>query len=373
MSLTRATQSDSSPMAQRQEHSCGEKNPEAVRILMVGTAAGTGIGGSFHRAAIQAGYQARLLDTAVAHSRNRWLERLSYHFCSRRPFFWKRYADAAVRTALEQRPQLMLVTGRAPLPRNHLLRIRAGGVQVANFLTDDPWNSGARAPWFERTLADYDHIFVPRRAAIPDLERAGCRRVHYLRFGYDPKFFSPVEVETPHADPGWDVLFAGGADSDRFPWMIALIRAGLRPKLFGEYWDRNPITRPYAHGLCPPEKLAALMRRSPLNLILTRRANRDDHSMRTFEVPAAGGCGLAEWTDEHERLYGADGESVKFFRTEREMVDGARWLMANPAVRSRLARVAFERIRVGNTYADRLDEIIRSTALMSRENTAGAT
>lgn len=77
--------------------------------------------------------------------------------------------------------------------------------------------------------------------------------------------------------------------------------------------------------------------------------------MRTFEIAAMGGCMLAEDTEEHREILGADGECAMFFRNEREMVEKAKWLLGHPEERSRLARAAYLRITRGqNTYADRL-------------------
>jgi spore maturation protein CgeB len=83
--------------------------------------------------------------------------------------------------------------------------------------------------------------------------------------------------------------------------------------------------------------------------------------MRTFEVPAAGGCMLAEETEEHLEILGPDGECVLYFRTIDEMIVRARWLLGNHAERLRLASAARARIRTdSNTYKHRLARILEA-------------
>ena len=84
--------------------------------------------------------------------------------------------------------------------------------------------------------------------------------------------------------------------------------------------------------------------------------------MRTFEVPAVGGCMLTEDTAEHREIFGLEGESVLYFLGEVEMVAKARWLLDRPEERRRLAEAAHAKIQSGYcTYQDRLRQIIQRT------------
>jgi spore maturation protein CgeB len=90
-------------------------------------------------------------------------------------------------------------------------------------------------------------------------------------------------------------------------------------------------------------------------LCLVRRANRDGHCMRTFEVAAMGACMLVEETDEHHDIFGEDGEAVVYFRTIADMLERTHWLLDRPNERNRLAAAVHSRITSGkNTYRHRL-------------------
>ena len=157
-----------------------------------------------------------------------------------------------------------------------------------------------------------------------------------------------------------DLLFTGGADADRIPYFDALAKAGFDVHLYGDYWDRYAPTRPLFRGYADPHQMPELVAHARICLGLVRRANRDGHSMRTFEVPAMKGCFLVEETEDHREFFGPDGECVLFFRNIPEMIQKARWLLDHPNDRQRLAETCHQRIVGGkNTYADRLRMILQ--------------
>jgi len=156
-----------------------------------------------------------------------------------------------------------------------------------------------------------------------------------------------------------DIIFVGGADGDRVPYIAALANDGFKLALYGGYWDRYHETRQWARGIVPGSEITKATAQAKIALCLVRRANRDGHVMRTFEIPASGGCMLAEWTQEHEEIFGAEGRAVLYFRSIGEMLERARSLRDHPDERQRLARTAHQLItRGGHTYQDRLSTML---------------
>jgi spore maturation protein CgeB len=250
--------------------------------------------------------------------------------------------------------------GIAPLALEALAEIRKLECYCANYLTDDPWSPSRRSKWFLRALRGYDHVFTTRRANIGDLQALGIRRVSYLPFAWDPDL-SPEQKYTENELQPYraDIVFIGGGDADRVPYFAALARAGFRVALYGTYWDRFAETRSLTRGQLPVSELPKAIAGARIALCLVRRSNRDGHCMRTFEVPAAGGCMLTEDTEEHREILGPDGECVLYFRQIDEMIARARWLLENKPERARLAAACRARIRIdSNTYKQRLTRIL---------------
>ena len=299
----------------------------------------------------------RLVDLRGAFEGAQWLARLSWWVGRHRPPRLQAFSHQVVEACKEYRPRWMLSTGTAPIQAGALETIGRMGIQRFNYLTDDPWNLAHRAPWFLRALPLYDRLFSTRRVNIEDLHRLGCPEVSYLPFAYAPNIHYPDPPHTleERARFDADVVFAGGADRDRFPWIAALIRSKFKVGLYGAYWERFPQTRCYALGLADPPTLRKAIGGAKVTMGLVRRANRDGSSMRTFEVPAMMGCMLTEDTQEHREILGEEGEATVYFRSIPEMVDKLRWLLERPEERQRLAQAAHERILQGkHTYRDRL-------------------
>jgi spore maturation protein CgeB len=108
-------------------------------------------------------------------------------------------------------------------------------------------------------------------------------------------------------------------------------------------------------GQMPPDEICGLTKAARVNICLVRRANRDGHVMRTYEIAAIGGCMVVEDTNEHREIFGEDGECVHYFSTPEDLAGLVRMLLADENERTRLSVAVRTRIREGkNSYSDRL-------------------
>jgi spore maturation protein CgeB len=329
------------------------------RLLLVGQDGNTHIGASFLRAGREMDLEVAFLDVRAAWSTSRIRTAFDWRFRGHRPSRLSEFSRHVVRQCEEFTPDYLLTTGAGPVDQSALRRIGALGIRRINFSTDDPWNPGQYAPWFMRSLCEYDAVFSARRSNLDDFRRHGVRNVKYLPFGFDPYLWMPDQQDDRSDAPLCDVLFVGGADRDRAPFVTALSRAGLRVAVFGGYWSRYVSSTVLDMGLGDAGAIRRATRAAPVSLCLIRRANRDGHVMRSFEIPAIGGCMLAEDTTEHREIFGKDGDRVIYFDTEVPMVDRARELLANVALRQQLAERAHTHIlSTRNTYRDRLQTML---------------
>jgi hypothetical protein len=329
----------------------------STRLVIVGHPGETHLGGHLMRAAAALGVEARLVDAGDAYAGPAWRRRANWWLRGHRPSRLDAFSRDVVTATREARADLVLATGLAPVSAEGLRTLAAGGVRLANYLTDDPWNPAHRAPWFLAAIREYDHVFSPRRANMADLAAIGGPPVSYLPFAYDPDVHRPPSTITPEDRRRYDadVMFAGGADPERVATVRPLVEAGLRVALYGGYWDRDAATRASGRGFLDAEGIRRAATVARLCLCLVRRANRDGHAMRSFEIPAIGGCPLVEDTEEHRAIFGADGEAAAYFDSPGAMVRTARALLAAPDRRRALAEAARARItQGGQTYRDRL-------------------
>jgi spore maturation protein CgeB len=330
-----------------------------MKLAIVGNSGGTHIGESLRRVGVRDGHAVNFFDAKFASSASRVLNFLTWRLANRRPFFLQRFSSEVVQKCRDERPDILITTGNAPLSRASLDVLRSMGILCINYSTDDPFNPRQRARWHLRALPAYNLVFTARRANIDDLRRLGCADVRWLPFGYDDALFQPtanVGCEKSH-----DVLFVGGADRDRVEFMTEFLKFGFATALVGDYWASYRTTRACALGIKSPEEICCLTAAAKINLCLVRRANRDGNVMRTFEIAAVGGCMLVEDTLEHRAIFGEDNRAVLYFNSPEQAASRARFLLANPQERSRLkASVQSQITSGGHTYRARLGTMLRA-------------
>lgn len=334
-----------------------------LKLAILGVGEGTHVGGSLARGARKLGLDPVWFDAEDAWRAPRFLQTLYWHFAGgRRPVHLRQFSNRLVELCAGAKPDLLVTTGMAPLTDAALHALKRLGVVSVNYSTDDPWNPVMRSRWYLKALPAYDFIFTTRRSNIDDFRRHGCRAVHWLPFGYDENLFyrnfKDLSAVTSH-----DILFVGGADSDRVQFIDEFMHQGPPVALAGGYWDRQRAFKAFALGLISPDAIRTLTAAAKVNLCLVRRANRDGHVMRSFEIAASGGCMLAEDTQEHREIFGPDGDAVIYFRNPREAAERAKALLSDASARQRLARSVHRRIVDGhNTYTHRLATMLKTAA-----------
>lgn len=334
-----------------------------IDLLIVGPLGGTHIAGSIARAASELGLSTQVEDTSEAYQGPSIPKAIAWRFGDRKPYRITKFATRIASIIDRQEVRRLLCVGQCPLTSNVIELARRRGTKCLVFSTDDPWNPAHRAEWYLQSLPCYDAVFTPRRSNIEELRSLGCRDVSYLPFGYDPELFPAGEPQSSEGVKP-EVLCVGGADADRRRFIAEFVASGGRPTLVGGYWDRYPETRHLTLGLKTPSELRRLTVSADVNLCLVRRANRDGHVMRSFEIPALGGFLIAEDTADHRAIFGDEGSSALYFNSAREAAEKAKWAVNHPAERLAMARATHMLVtKGGHTYKDRLVAMLERLAV----------
>jgi spore maturation protein CgeB len=292
---------------------------------------------------------------------------LSYHLFDKRPLRYRKFNHDLVDIARRFQPTLLLVTKGLFVSPNILDTIkRSTGAVLINYATDDPFNCKASSRELVRAIPMYDIYLCTKTAIMEDVRAMGCPHVSFVPFGYDPELHFPEASQTIREAEKYrsDVVFIGGADEDRYPFFEALIEAipTVDLRLYGGYWERNPRLKAYASGYVSGREYRLAMSGAKIAPCLVRRANRDGHVMRSFEIPACRTFMLSERTKEHALLF-TEGEDVDCFSTPRELAEKVRYYLRHEDERLRMAESAYKKVTSGsNTYKDRLMQIVRSAS-----------
>jgi hypothetical protein len=339
-----------------------------MKVLLLGIGKVPHLGASFAGALNELGHEVLLLDIGEAYSRlDRWpFGWVTRRITGERPSLYRRFGGQLL-AALSAFPADLILSVGACLTRELLIAAKERSrARLVMYSTDNPFNPTVSRDFVRQSLPFWDAIATPRRGTIDQLRGHCPGEVFYLPFGYDPQLHFK---EDPRDDAEArrfvsDVAFLGGCDRDRVPFLNPLAEADdLDVAFYGGYYRQTAALRKRNKGFAYGRDYRLALGGTSVALCLVRRANADEHVMRTFEVPACGAFLLAERTSEHEELFEEDREAA-FFSSTDEMMEKIRFYTRNPKIRKRIAEAGARRIVVGaNTYRDRLQSLIaRCTA-----------
>jgi spore maturation protein CgeB len=228
-------------------------------------------------------------------------------------------------------------------------RQRAPQATFVCFQDDDPFGGRARErlSWkhFIDCIALYDLHFVKRPQNVDEFAAHGARAVRLFVHGAVPEIFHPRSDAL--AAERHEVVFVGTALDHRVLAVHALLlRERIPLHVYGSSWHRTPaywLRRGHFHGEVGGERYARVLSGSKIALGYVSSSNRDEYSMRSFEIPSCGALLLAERTPAHQALF-AEGLEAEFFSDAAECADKCRYYLAHEPERARIARNGHARV-----------------------------
>jgi Glycosyl transferases group 1 len=278
---------------------------------------------------------------------------------------WRRRAPWSVdtvhsqigRVAAELRPDMVFGFKTVHLDQRRLLEIPARlHVHYSPDDVSNPYNTSREYLDLER---EWDLIITTKRHNVEELRDRGANAVKYVRSAYDPAWHRPAARREARR---YLVGFVGACRPDRRGEMISLAdKYGSKLLVQGPGWRRVPqlrFTRATVAGPVYGEKYSWVIATVQANLVLLNSDNRDTHTCRTFEVPAAGGLFVGERTDEHAEILD-DRTECFLFSEPAELHEILDRCEADPELTRKVAEAGHRRVvRGGNRYVDRAREIV---------------
>jgi len=292
------------------------------------------------------------------------------------------------RTVLEAsrafKPDLVWAEKQEFLRVETLAAMRRLGARLVHF-TPDPYFSLAwkRTPVMDKAIGGFD-VLVYCKAYEREQYAALGKPLIYMPLGYCDQMHRPL----PSDDPRWKsaVGFLGGWEPRREHLLHVLAVAGVDLKIWGGYWDflrdgkwtprRQLILkqlagsdkfrvhrdeflgRAWQGGELYADDYARALTGAKIGLGLLRKVCLDQHTTRTFEIPACGSMLLADRTGEHRELFD-EGKEAEFFSSTEELVDKARFYCGDESARQRVAGAGFERcVKSKYAYIHRLAAVL---------------
>jgi spore maturation protein CgeB len=307
------------------------------------------------------------VDTVAPWRSARWIQRQLQRRRSRGSVVeW--INSSAVAACREFRPQLVWADKQEFLRPETVAELQRLGAKTVHF-TPDPYFTLAwkRTPLMDQAMQAFDVLVYCKsyeRAAYESLGKPS----YYMPLGSCDRTHRPVVS----ADPKWScaVGFLGGWEPRREVYLHALAAREADLKIWGGYWeflkdgrwtlrraiilrqlaggDRFKIHRDPAlasrlqGGEVYGDDYAKALTNSRIGLGFLRKVCPDQHTTRTFEIPACGSMLLADRTAEHQAFF-EEGKEAEFFESQEEMVDKVAFYTANEAARSTIAAAGYRR------------------------------
>jgi spore maturation protein CgeB len=296
----------------------------------------------------------------------RWVDRVTWHMGGH-------WLGGMLSKALDQRLgssryDLCHVDGGEWITPPIIGRLRQNVRWIVNYNIDDPTGprDGPRFAAYRQSVPHYDLVTVVRNENLPELKALGARRTLRVFRSADEISHAPRLV-SEHDRLVWstDVLFLGTWFPERGPFLATLIRLGVPLTIRGSNWHKAPewsVLKPHwAGGAISGDDYALAIQCARVNLGLLSRANRDQHTTRSLEIPSLGALLCAERTPEHQAMY-TEFEEVLFWDSPQECAEMVAFALKNEPRRRDMARAGHHRyLRDGHRNEVVLKHIIETT------------
>jgi spore maturation protein CgeB len=339
------------------------------------------------RALRRLGHSVQGLNTVEPWKNASWLKRQCQRRFSRGSVIDK-INRSVVESARAFRPDLVWGEKQEFLWVSTLVALSRLGARLVHF-TPDPYFSldWKRTLLMDKAIGCFD-VLVYCKSYEQENYAALGKPLIYMPLGFCDEVHRPL----PSDDPRWScsVGFLGGWEPRREHMLHVLSAAGIDLKIWGGYWEflrdgkwtlrrqlilkqlagddgfrihRNEdLGRALQGGEVYADDYARALTGANIGLGLLRRVSPDQHTTRTFEIPACGSMLLADRTDEHSALF-EEGKEAEFFGPAEELVDKTKFYCSDDSARLRIARAGFQRcLKSRYAYVHRLSATLGALA-----------
>lgn len=331
------------------------------------------------RALERLGHEVRGINTNAPWREASWWQRQWQRRLRRGPTI-DRLNQSILNAAREFRPDLLWADKQEFLRADTLTAIQKLGVRAISF-TPDPYFylDWKRNPLMDQAMPCFDGLVYCKTYEQADYEQLD-KPLLYMPLGFCDESHRPILPTTQawHCSVG----FLGGWEPRRERLLTAVAKAQVDLKVRGGYWEflldgkwslrRHIILRQLAGGeaftfYANPtlascyfggevygDDYAAALSGARIGLGFLRKVCPDQHTTRTFEIPACGSLLLSDRTPECQAFF-TEGQEAEYFDSEAELVDKVRFYTQNETARQRIAAAGRQRcLSSGYSYLERM-------------------
>jgi hypothetical protein len=340
------------------------------------------------RALERLGHSVRGVHTSRPWKRARWLRRQLQRL-TRRGLIVDEINSTILSAARDFRPALVWADKQEFVRAETIEMLRKLGAKTVHFTPDPYFSLGwKRTRLMDEAMGALDALVYCKSYERRQYEALG-KPIIYMPLGYCDEVHRPLASEDTH----WNcaVGFLGGWEPRREHFLHALAAAGIDLRIWGGYWQflrdgkwtprrhiilrrlagKAPfhfhrdelLSRAYQGGEVYADDYARALTGSRVGLGFVRTAWPDQHTTRTFEIPACGSLLLADRTKEHQEFF-EEGREAEFFESCEELLEKVKFYCGNESARKQMAEKGYKRCTQGGyAYVCRLRVALQALGL----------
>jgi spore maturation protein CgeB len=291
--------------------------------------------------------------------------------------------------AREFRPNLLWAEKQEFLRAETIENLQKLNVRCVHF-TPDPYFSldWKRTRLMDEAMGAFDALVYCKSYERAYYESLG-KPIVYMPLGYCDEVHRPLAS----SDTRWScaVGFLGGWEPRRERFLHAVVAAGVDLKIWGGYWEflrdgkwtarryiilrqlagkdqfrfhsDELLSRAHQGGEVYADDYARALTGSKIGLGFLRKVCPDQHTTRTFEIPACGSMLMADRTEEHQEFF-EEGNEAEFFASCEELLEKVKFYCSHESARKRIAEAGYKRCREGGyAYVCRLRGALQELGL----------
>ncbi len=222
---------------------------------------------------------------------------------------------------------------------------------IIHWGTDDSWKFDE----FSYYLAQHVHLHVTTSlTAFNKSKDRGLKNVMLSKWAADKK---GLQRPIPAIECSHMLSFVGTVYGNRKKWIDKLKLRGIRVDCFGFGWP---------NGVIDSNDIPKIMRNSVISLnfgdsgLLWRGIKfirSRQIKARIFEVPAAGGFLLTEYSVDLDKYFDI-GKEIVIFNGVDDLIKKINYYSINSFERNKIANAGYERVKNEHTYEDRFTNIL---------------
>lgn len=203
-----------------------------------------------------------------------------------------------------------------------------------------------RSYLFESSIHFYDLLITTKSPELQEyLRYVDVKKLMFVTQGFSKKIHRPLVDSSKKEEC---IAFVGLAEPSRMRIIELLIEAKIKVKVAGKGWSQfvkknknNPFLKFETDSLADNDYSLFISSAAIAWGALSKKFN-EQHTTRTFEIPACGSVLLTEYNHEIASYFNED--EVIFYRSESELLQKVRHFLKHPRILEKISMKGFERV-----------------------------